>query len=207
MPLTYSDACERNRQPILEALATILPPVGTILEIGSGTGQHVVFFAPRFPDLTWQPSEREAQLQPLKARLHAEGSGNIRPAVELDVLGSWPKETFEGAYSANTAHIMNWPAVKAMFAGVSACLVGGGAFCLYGPFNRHGRFTSASNEVFDRQLRARDAAMGIRDVADLASLALRHHMVLEQELALPANNQILVFRKQPQPETGDSSDD
>jgi cyclopropane fatty-acyl-phospholipid synthase-like methyltransferase len=193
--LAFSEACERNKQPILEALKPVLPGFGSILEIGSGTGQHVVFFAPRFPHLTWQPSDRATNLPGLRERLRLEGRENIRPAVELDVLGRWPQGRFEAAYSANTAHIMAWPEVRAMFAGVSACLMTEGVFCLYGPFNREGKFTSASNEEFDLRLRARDASMGIRDIGDLASLAASHHMELEQEFALPANNQLLVFRK------------
>jgi len=193
--LPFSEACERNRQPILDVLKGILPMAGAILEIGSGTGQHIVYFAPEFPKLKWQPSDQEVYLQGLRARLKIEGSENILPAITLNVLGDWPRQTFDAAYSANTAHIMGWPAVQAMFAGLGRRLVAGGVFCLYGPFNRNGAFTSPSNERFDRQLRAEAAQMGIRDISDLASLAERHHMKLEREISLPANNQLLVFRK------------
>ena len=194
MSFPFSEACERNKQPILEVLKQVLPSEGSILEIGSCTGQHVVYFAPEFPRLQWQPSDRAEYLQGLLARIKVEGSQNILPAIELDVLGNWPQTIFHAAYSANTAHIMGWPEVQAMFDGLSRRLAAGGVFCLYGPFNRNGSYTAPSNESFDCQLRARDARMGIRDIRDLASLAERHHMSLEREVQLPANNQILVFR-------------
>ena len=195
MNLPYSESCERNKKPILDVLLRILPAVGTVLEIGSCTGQHVVYFAPRFPGLSWQPSDRQEYLQGLGSRIRLEGSGNILTPVRLNVLDSWPQCEFDAAYSANTSHIMGWQAVCAMFEGVSAHLRPGGLFCLYGPFNRDGEFTSPSNADFDQQLRARDPHMGIRDIADLASLANSHHMSLEQGFELPANNQMLVFRR------------
>lgn len=195
MNLPFSDACERNKRPILSVLKQILPKKGTILEIGSCTGQHVVYFAPEFPDLKWQPSDQEEYLQGLEARIEVEGHDNILPPIRLNVFEQWPHQIYDAAYSANTAHIMGWSAVQAMFAGLAPRLEAGGLFCLYGPFNRNGAFTSPSNENFDRQLRARDPEMGIRDISDLASLAKRHHMKLEQEIPLPANNQVLLFRK------------
>jgi len=205
--LPFSEACERNKHPILEVLRQTLPEEGSILEIGSCTGQHVVCFAPEFPNLKWQPSDQAEYLQGLIFRLKAEGCGNIMPAVELDVLGRWPHQVFDAAYSANTAHIMGWPAVQAMFGGVARHLAADGVFCLYGPFNRDGKYTSASNEDFDRNLKARDASMGIRDIADLVSLAERHYMKLEREIPLPANNQLLVFRKIHEPGFGESIDE
>lgn len=195
MNLPFSESCERNKQPIVDELVNFLPVTGTVLEIGSCTGQHVVFFAPRFPALWWQPTDQEEYLSGLESRIRVEGSENILPPVRLDVLDSWPEGVFDAAYSANTAHIMGWDAVCAMFDGLGRQIKPGGMFCLYGPFNRNGEFTSASNADFDRHLKARDPRMGIRDIADLVSLGNRHHMMLEQELALPANNQMLVFRR------------
>lgn len=191
--LPYSEAAGRNKGPILEQLLRLLPSRGHVLEIGSGTGQHAVHFAPAYPRLTWQPTEQRECLEGLNARLRLEGASNILPAIELDVRGAWPDRHFAAAYSANTAHIMPWEAVCAMFAGVGARLAPGGLFCLYGPFNVGGCFTAASNEEFDRQLRARDPAMGLRDTAALAALAAEHKLQLMQSLQLPANNQLLVF--------------
>ena len=116
-PLPYSESCERNKTPILKVLQQLLPSSGKILEIGSGTGQHIVHFAPYFPVLQWQPSDRDEYLQGLTARVVQEGSPNILPPIKLDVLESWPDRVFDAVYSANTAHIMGWHAVCATFAG------------------------------------------------------------------------------------------
>lgn len=192
--LPYAEACERNKAPILDALRTRLPRRGHLLEIGSGSGQHVVYFAPHFERLTWQPSEQAELLPGLNARIRLEGGPNVLPAIELDVCGIWPDREYAAAYSANTAHIMAWPAVCALFSGVGRRLLPGGVFCLYGPFNVGGYYTAPSNEAFDRQLQARDPAMGLRDTAALDSLAGEHQMMLEERVPLPANNQLLVFR-------------
>ena len=194
--LPFSSASERNRQPILERLQALIPENGSVLEIGSGTGQHAVFFAEKMTGWMWQPSDREENLAGLEARLAIEGHENILPPLKLDVLyDPWPGHCFDAAFSANTAHIMPWDAVIAMFAGVAGHLHTGGRFCLYGPFNVDNCFTSQSNAHFDAQLRAEDSAMGIRDIAMIESLARLHHMPFEYKLAMPANNFILVFKK------------
>ncbi len=195
MQLPFAEACERNKQPILDVLSQVLPPTGRILEIGSGTGQHIVFFATRFPGLIWQPSDRRENLAGICLRIEHEGAENTLPAIELDVLELWPDREFDAAFSANTAHIMAWEAVCAMFAGLGRQLASGGAFCLYGPFNQGGKFTAPSNEEFDRQLRTRVPHMGLRDIEALDSLAESHQMNLEQQVTMPANNQLLVFRR------------
>lgn len=193
--LAFSEACERNRQPILDALRTVLPAHGRVLEIGSGTGQHVVFFAAALRDLEWQPSDRAENLPDLRRRLQVEGGPNVRPAIELDVLGPWPDGPFEAVYSSNTAHIMSWNEVCAMFAGVRRVLAPGGVFCLYGPFNEFGAFTAPSNAAFDSDLRSRDPQMGLRDIQDLESQARERQMMLVERFAMPANNQLLVFSR------------
>lgn len=195
IPLPCSESCERNKAPILEVLRQLLPASGIILEIGSGTGQHIVYFAPHFPLLKWQPSDRDSYLQGLVARVEQEGSPNILPPIRLDVLEQWPDGEFDAAYSANTAHIMGWEAVCATFAGLGRQLAPAGMFCLYGPFNQEGQFTADSNRKFDRQLRNQDPQMGLRDLEALELLANRNQMVLQQQFPMPANNQILVFRK------------
>jgi cyclopropane fatty-acyl-phospholipid synthase-like methyltransferase len=192
--LPFADACERNKAPILAALRGLLPARGHVLEIGSGTGQHVVHFAPHFPGLSWQPTERGEQLEGLNARIRLQGGRNILPAILLEVEGVWPDRFFEAVYSSNTAHIMCWNEVRAMFSGVGPRLSRDGVFCLYGPFNVAGCYTATSNESFDRQLRQRNPAMGLRDVVQLERLSARHHMRLEERRQLPANNLLLVFR-------------
>ncbi len=195
IPLPYSESCERNRAPILEILRQILPGSGKILEIGSGTGQHIVYFAPQFPRLSWQASDRDEYLQGLISRVEQEGSVNTLPPIKLDVLEKWPDEVFDAVYSANTAHIMSWDAVRAFFAGVGAHLASGGTFCLYGPFNQDGRFTSDSNRNFDAHLRSQDPQMGLRDVEALELQAEQNGMILREQFPMPANNQILLFKK------------
>ena len=195
LDLPFAPACERNKQAIWEVLEQVLPASGTVLEIGSGTGQHVVHFAAQSPELQWQPSDRREYLPGLRLRLQHEGGSNILPPVMLDVLENWPEQVFDAVYSANTAHIMGWPAVCAMFQGVARRLIKGGVFCLYGPFNENGAFTAPSNAAFDAQLKSQDPEMGLRDIEALESLALEQHISLERRFQMPANNQLLVFRK------------
>ena len=194
--IPFSSAAERNRQPILDQLRVLLPQHGTILEIGSGTGQHAVFFAENLPGLLWQPSDRQENLAGLEACFRAAGNDRILPMLNLDVIKEpWPECSYEAAYSANTAHIMSWEAVVAMFTGVSAHLHDHGRFCLYGPFNVNNCFTSESNAQFDRRLRAEYPQMGIRDMREIELLANLHQMQLEQKIPMPANNFILVLKK------------
>ena len=201
--LPFSDASERNKQPILEVLERHLPQRGFVLEIGSGTGQHVVFFAEKLKQLKWQPSELAENLPALNRRIEKEGGDNIKPAIALDVLdedlSAWPERVLSAAYSANTAHIMSWNAVRGMFSGVGQKLKERGVFCLYGPFNEGGKYTSDSNRAFDMQLKSRDPEMGLRDVRSLESLAQKHNMRLLDQVAMPANNQTLVFIRNDRP--------
>jgi SAM-dependent methyltransferase len=194
--IPFSSAAERNRHPIFDQLRVLLPRQGTVLEIGSGTGQHATYFTRNLPGLLWQPSDRQENLAGLEARFAAESNERILPLLKLDVTSDpWPVDSFDAAYSANTAHIMPWDAVVAMFAGIAAHLVSHAMFCLYGPFNINRSYTSPSNAQFDASLRAQDSQMGIRDVADIESLGNLHLLQLEQQLAMPANNFILVFKK------------
>jgi hypothetical protein len=195
--LPFSASCERNRNPILDALKQVLPEKGTVLEIGSATGQHVVYFAGNLPGLFWQPSDRSEYLPGLAQRLQVEGGANIAEPMELDVLAEWPDGPFAAIYSSNTVHIMNWQAVCAMFAGVARRLDPGSVFCLYGPFNEKGAFTAPGNEAFDGRLREENPEMGIRDLEALESLGMGHQLRILARFQLPANNQLLVFAKDP----------
>ena len=190
--LPFSEACERNKAAILEALLQVFPSRGRALEIGSGTGQHVVHFAPHFPRLSWQPTEQKENLQSLEARIRKEGGRRVLPPIQLDVRKAWPDHLYDAVFSSNTAHIMAWNEVCRMFAGVGVRLRPMGIFCLYGPFNEKGQFTAQSNADFDQDLRQRDPRMGLRDVEALDSLAGDHGMKLHKQVKLPANNQLLV---------------
>jgi hypothetical protein len=195
--LPFSDACERNRKPILEVLQRHLPNRGFVLEIGSGTGQHVVYFAANMSTLKWQPSDLEENLPGLTARVESEGGENIKPPIKLDVLrddlSAWPERVLTAAFSANTTHIMDWHSVRAMFAGLGKKLKRRGVFCLYGPFNVDGKYTSDSNRAFDLNLKSQNPEMGLRDVQSIEALALKNDMRMIDRIPMPANNQTLVF--------------
>jgi len=194
MDRPFSQACENNKEPILRVLRQWLD-AGTVLEIGSGTGQHAVHFAPRLPAVTWQPSDQAAHLPGIRAWLAACPAPNLRPPLALDVLAEpWPElPPLAHAFSANTAHIMSWEAVCAMFAGLAARLPAPGCFCLYGPFSYGGRHTSESNRAFDAHLRAADPAQGLRDLEAMCALGERHGLTLIDDVAMPANNRLLVW--------------
>jgi cyclopropane fatty-acyl-phospholipid synthase-like methyltransferase len=196
MQFAMSDAADRNKTPILEVIATAFADCRTVLEIGSGTGQHALHFAAHLPQLSWQPSDTGDHLPSLRERIRQEGSANIREVVEIDVrqhpwLISAP---VDGIFSANTLHIMSWPSVQEFFRGVGATLASPGVLCVYGPFRYHGEFTTASNATFDEFLRRRDPDSGIRDFEQVAALARAQGLELVADHAMPANNQLLVWK-------------
>jgi SAM-dependent methyltransferase len=186
-----SEACERNRAPILAVLKRVFADRRRVLEIGSGTGQHAAYFAPELPHLAWQASDVAAHLPGIREWV------SEPPPIELDVDKPFPAVAADAAFSANTCHIMSWPQVERMFAGVGALLPAGGVFALYGPFNYGGRPTSESNARFDAMLRGRDPMSGIRDAEAIVALARRDGLALAEDNAMPANNRLLVLRRQP----------
>jgi len=191
----FSEACEENKDPILAVLRREFADCRTILEIGSGTGQHAVYFSRHLPHLTWQPSDLEAQHASIDAWRAEAGLPNLLPPLPLDVAREdWPACDVDGVFSANTTHIMAWPAVVSMFAGIGRLLKTNGVFCLYGPFNYHRRYTSESNASFDVWLKQRDPLSGLRDFGDLEALAIANGLSLSQNYAMPVNNRLLVWR-------------
>ena len=194
--LAVSEACERNKDPILAVLGGELAGSHAVLEIGSGTGQHAVHFARHLPHLSWQPTELGAELGPLAERVRLEGPPNLRPPIALDVRAHpWPVARVDALFSANTLHIMAWDAVEHFFRGSGAVLEAAGVLCVYGPFRYRGAYTSASNAEFDRLLRWRDPASGIRDFEALERLAAAAGLALSADHPMPANNQTLVWRR------------
>jgi cyclopropane fatty-acyl-phospholipid synthase-like methyltransferase len=194
--LPFSEACERNKGPILEILRAACADAGLVLEIGSGTGQHAVYFAGQLPHLTWQPSDVPENLPDLAARVRLEGGGNIRAPLSLDVRDQpWPIQTVHAVYSANTLHIMDESSVQSFFRGVGSVLPVGGILCVYGPFRYGGRYTSESNASFDRYLRTRDPASGIRDAEWVDALATQQGLRLEADHPMPAHNQMRIWRR------------
>jgi hypothetical protein len=169
---------------------------GTALEIGAGTGQHAVHFAAHLPHLQWQPTDCAAHLAGIAEWVKEAALPNLLAPLKLDVRdGKWPVESVDYVFSANTSHIMSWPEVELMFAGIARVLRPRGRFCLYGPFNRDGQFTSESNQAFDASLRERDPKMGLRDDAALKTLGRQHGLAFTGEHALPANNRVLVWTR------------
>lgn len=194
--LPVSAACERNKAPILEVLRDALAGCRSVLEVGSGTGQHAVHFAASLPQLRWQPTELVNHLALLTARITAEGPANCAAPIALDVRAAhWPVDSADAIFSANTLHIMSWVAVEDLFAGVGRILLPHGRLCIYGPFRYAGEFTSPSNAAFDVSLRNRDPASGIRDFEAVAALALEQGLELVADHALPANNQLLAWSR------------
>ncbi len=203
--LPSSPACERNKGPILEVLQKELANRRTVLEIGSGTGQHAVHFAAAMPHLVWHTSDLPDNHAGIAAWLDHAQLENTRAPLLLDVqsadLVSLRSLGADAVYSANTAHIMAIEAVQAMFSLVGDLLLAEGVFCLYGPFNFDGRFSSDSNADFDASLRSRDPVMGIRDVEQLDGFGRDAGLIRERLYAMPANNYVAIWRRISQAQT------
>lgn len=192
----HAPATERNRDAILEVLADELRDRSSVLEIGSGTGQHAVYFASRLPHLNWQTSDRLQNHAGIKAWIDSANAPNVQTPLDIDVESPAPVTTsYDAVFSANTAHIMSARAVDQMFSLVGKLLRENGVFCLYGPFNRNGEFTSESNERFDASLRSQDRLMGIRALEDMDALAKSDGMRRHRLYAMPANNFLVVWQR------------
>ncbi len=196
--LPFSQACENNKASILAVLQHAFADCTKVLEIGSGTGQHAVHFAENLPHLNWQASDQAVYLPDLTERLRRAALPNLPLPLQLDVTeDALPAQQFDALFTANTLHIMPWPVVRQLFVRLNALCAAKATLCIYGPFNYNGRFTSDSNQVFDASLKSRDAAMGIRDIEAVLALAQQQGFTLKQDIAMPANNRLLWFGKQP----------
>ena len=194
----FTCAAERNKGPILDVLAKRLPEQGVVLEIASGTGQHVVHFARALPHLTWQPSDPQPELRAAnRSRIDDERLTNVQPPLDLDVACvPWPIASADAMICINMIHVAPWSATNALFRGASTIVAPGRILYLYGPYRRFGGHTSESNAQFDASLRARDPAWGVRDVEAITEVALAVGFALEALVDMPANNFSLVFRRQ-----------
>jgi len=193
----YAAATDRNRDPILAVLRRVLPVGARVLEVGSGTGQHASYFATALPSTLWQPSDRDGEsLDSIAAWTASGGCTNVVPPLRLDVVVvPWPVATFDAIFSANMMHIAPWQACVGLMRGAQAHLVRGGVLVLYGPFKIGGQHTAPSNAAFDEDLRRRDPAWGVRDLESVLAEAHTNGLTLEERVEMPANNQMLVFRK------------
>ncbi|MCU7906528.1 MAG: DUF938 domain-containing protein [Candidatus Thiodiazotropha sp. (ex Epidulcina cf. delphinae)] len=192
----FSEACEENKAPILQIIQRLFRDCRSVLEIGSGTGQHAVHFAAALPHLIWQTSDRVENHPGIRTWLDEAALPNLRDPIELDVSDPWPDSRFGAVFSANTAHIMSWSEVELLFQGVGRLLKRGGCFALYGPFNFQGRYTSESNRSFDQWLKNRDTLSGIRDFEALDEQAGLNGLVFNEDVEMPVNNRILVWFRQ-----------
>ena len=191
----FSQACENNKDAILSVIAPLLKDKNNLLEVGSGTGQHAVYFSEKLSHLHWQTSDMKENHEGINQWIDDTSSKNIERPIEIDVLNyQWSKNKYSAIYSANTAHIMSWCAVQALFRGVGETLVNNGLFILYGPFNYNGKFTSESNERFEQWLKSIDVERGIRDFEAANRLAEENGMKLLKDYEMPANNRILVWQ-------------
>ena len=197
MEKPHCTACDKNRDPILSVIRPLLSDCSAVLEIGSGTGQHAVYFAERLPHLVWYTSDRQENHAAIAAWLDDAATANVRRPLQLDVTQEhWPVvEKVQVVFSANTAHIMSWSEVQEFFAGVGRLLPAGGKFMLYGPFNYNREYTSQSNAEFDAWLKQRDPGSGIRDFEELNRLALDSGLLLVTDYSMPANNRLLYWQK------------
>lgn len=196
MKRPYSEACDQNREVILAAIHPLLEGARAVLELGSGTGQHAVYFGAAMPHLTWHTSDLPLQHPGIRQWVEAANLENVRPPVALDVLQpQWPNLAVDAVFTANTFHIMPAEAVEAAITGSGRVLDSGGRLLVYGPFNYGNRYTSESNARFDQWLTRRDPLSGLRNFEDLDAAAVRNGLELERDLAMPANNRILCWRK------------
>lgn len=192
----YAESCEQNKDPIFNVIEPYLRDKKSVLEIGSGTGQHAVYFAQKLLHLIWHTSDRLQYHDGITRWLNDAGLGNIKKPVVLDVSHStWPQISVDVVYSANTTHIMHWQDVEALFEGVGHLLNDAGLFFLYGPFNFSGKFSSESNRRFDQHLKSCDSLSGIRNFEDLNTLAELIKLKFIKKHKMPCNNHILVWEK------------
>ena len=195
----YSAACDNNRQPILEVIEVLFTDCSEVLEIGSGTGQHAVYFAGKLPHLVWRSSDRRENHAGIEAWLSDARLANAPAPLELDVnQAHWPRLNVDAVFCANTIHITGWNSVKAMMAGAGRLLAGNGMLVLYGPFNYNNAYTSESNARFDIWLKQRDPESGIRNFEDVDELANEADLYLRHDYAMPANNRLICWVKQQQ---------
>lgn len=196
MEKPYAESCEQNRAPILDVLRGIFADRSYVLEIGSGTGQHAVYFGAEMPHLRWQTGDVPLHHPGIRMWLEDAALPNVLPPIALDVNQThWRNGRYDAVFSANTLHIMSWPEVEQCFDGIADVLELNGVLAVYGPFNYKGTYTSESNARFDAWLKARDPASGVRDFEAVDALARDRGLVLEKDIAMPANNRTLVWRR------------
>ncbi len=197
MKRPYSQACERNSQPILEQLLPLLKDKKKVFEMGTGTGQHATYFAPLMPHLTWQPSEVSEHVFDLTFWLKDSDIDNILSPIAFDAnIHKLDPETYDVFYTANTFHFLSYDTVETLIKKISVGLKKDGLLIVYGPFNFDNQYTSESNQAFDQWLKSRDLSFGLLDATKITALCQNQHLVLTKKIPMPANNFILCFSKE-----------
>jgi hypothetical protein len=193
----FSQACEKNKQPILDILTNVFSKNTHVLEVGSGTGQHATYFGQHLPHLTWQTSDLPVNHPGIHSWLDEAALTNVLKPIVIDLNETWPisNTPIDAIYTANTLHIISWALVVKFFEGIAENLKSGANVCIYGPFNYQGKFTSESNANFDLWLKERDLNSGIRDIEAILTLANSAGLGLIDDHTMPANNRLLVFTK------------
>jgi hypothetical protein len=195
----FAPATERNRESILAVLTEFLPTSGLVLEIASGTGEHISYFAPRLsPNLRWQPSDFETyKLASIVAWCRLLGTTNVKPPIQIDVTTeAWGLDSVDAILAINLIHIAPWSACCGLLVGAGRLLPAGGILYLYGPFQREGKHTALSNEAFDQMLKSENPAWGVRDLETVTATAEQHGLRCEKLIPMPANNFSVIFRRQ-----------
>ncbi len=196
--LPFSQSCENNKTPILEVIKTVFAQSSHLLEIGTGSAQHAVYFAKHLPHLIWQTSDQADYLEGIEMRLAQTSMPNLRSPLALDVTQKWqlPKtDNIDAIFTANTLHIMSTEMVEAFFNGIGEHLAPTGQLCIYGPFNYEGEYSSESNARFDIWLKERDHRSAIRDIEWIQALARTQGLTLITDHPMPANNRLLHLTK------------
>ena len=190
----FSQACENNKDPILDILRDVFAHTNYVLEIGSGTGQHAAYFSQQLAPLIWQPADLPEHIPGISSWVEWAEQENLLTPLTLDVNQAWPITATAAVYSANTLHIMSWQSVQQFFAGIKQHLTEQGLLCVYGPFNYQGAYTSDSNAQFDQWLKARNPVSAIRDFEAVDQLAKNAGLTLLADHSMPANNRLLVWQ-------------
>ncbi len=192
----FANACEKNKEPILSVLKELFNESGLVLELGSGTGQHAIYFADKLLHLKWAPTDLADKIAGMQMWIDEAAISRIQQPCILDLLSNdWPINQADYIFTANTIHYVSWKHIEAMFAGVERVLAKGGIFAQYGPFNYAGKFTSESNAKFDAWLKSEDPSRGIKNFEDLENLAKNNGMQLLKDYAMPSNNRVLAWTK------------
>jgi cyclopropane fatty-acyl-phospholipid synthase-like methyltransferase len=195
--MRYAPAADRNKEPLVAVLSTLLPQRGAVLEIASGTGQHVVHFARSFPSLSWQPSEAdEGLISSIRGHAQCSGCSNIEDVIQVNVHAPvWSVDIYDAIIAINMIHIAPWSATHDLFRGGTEHLKYGGTLIMYGPYRFFGYDHAESNRLFDQRLRAQNAAWGIRNLESIGQVAAGFGFALSAAIPMPANNHVLVFKR------------